>query len=75
MNISKYINILLLKLSEKYKILLTEIITYKNYKKYKTIKLIIYRYDKNGNTKKYKEIETNSYKDLLIKLKGDDIIG
>lgn len=47
MNIKKYINMMLLKLSQEYKINLTEIKTYKEGKKYITIKLIIYKYGKD----------------------------
>lgn len=65
MNLKRYINIILLKLSQKYKISLTEIKTYKNQKKYSTFKVIIYNFEKNTN----KEIETRTEKDLLIKLK------
>lgn len=66
MNIKRYINMILLQLSKDYKINLAEIKTYKEGKKYTTIKLIIYKYDKD---KKNKTIETNSEKDLLLKLK------
>ena len=65
MNIKKYIDIILLKLSKDYKISLTEIKTYKEYKKYNLIKLIIYNYDKG----KKKQIEVKSEKELLLKLK------
>lgn len=66
MNIKKYINMILLKLSIKYKINLTEIKTYKEGKKYTTIKLIIYKY---GKDKKDKIIEANSDRELILKLK------
>lgn len=66
MNIKKYINMILLKLSQEYKINLTEIKTYKESKKYTTIKLIIYNY---GKDKKNKTIEVNSDKELILKLK------
>lgn len=66
MNIKKYINMILLKLSIKYKINLTEIKTYKEGKKYTTIRLTIYKY---GKDKKNKIIEVNSDRELLIELK------
>lgn len=66
MNYKKYINMILLKLSIKYKINLTEIKTYKKGKKYTTIRLIIYKYYKD---KSNKIIEVNSDKVLLIELK------
>lgn len=69
MNIKQYINIALLKLSNKYDCVLTEIKTYKEMKKYTTIKLILYKYDSKGNKKKYKNIEVKSERDLLLKLK------
>lgn len=65
MNLKRYINIILLKLSKKYKISLTEVKTYKDSKKYSIFKVIIYNYNKNEN----KEIETRTEKDLLLKLK------
>lgn len=64
MNIKKYINIMLLKLSQEYKINLTEVKTYKEGKKYTTIKLTIYKNKKN------KTIEVNSDRELILKLKG-----
>lgn len=66
MNIKKYINMMLLKLSQEYKINLTEIKTYKEGKKYTTIKLIIYKY---GKDKKNKTIEVRNEKELILKLK------
>ena len=66
MNTKKYMEIVLLKLSLEYKIRTTEIKTYKQGKKYTVIKLIIYKY---YGDKKNKTIETNSYRDLLLKLK------
>lgn len=66
MNIKKYINMMLLKLSQNYKINLTEIKTYKEGKKYTTIKLIVYNY---GKDKKNKTIEVNSDRELILKLK------
>lgn len=66
MNIKKYINMMLLKLSQGYKINLTEIKTYKEGKKYTTIKLTIYKY---GKDKKNKSIEVNSDRELILKLK------
>lgn len=66
MNIKRYINIILLKLSIKYKINLTEIKTYKEGKKYTTIKLTIYKYYKDRSNK---IIEVNSDRELLIELK------
>lgn len=66
MDIKKYINIILLKLSLKYKINLIEIKTYKEGQKYSTLRLTIYNYGKN---KENKTIEVKSTKDLLLKLK------
>lgn len=66
MNTKRYINIILLKLSIKYKINLTEIKTYKEGKKYTTIKLTIYKYYKDRSNK---IIEVNSDRELLIELK------
>lgn len=68
MNIKKYIDIILLQLSNKYQINLTEIITYKDYKKYKLIKVIIYKVI-GKNKKQYKTIEAKSERELLLKLK------
>lgn len=65
MNIKKYINMILLKLSLKYKISYIEINTYKDYKKYKNIKLTIFSYE----NKKNKYIETKNDRELLLKLK------
>lgn len=61
----KYLNMILLKLSENYKISLVEIKTYKDFKVYKSIRLLIYNY-KNG---KDKCIETKNKRELLLKLK------
>lgn len=66
MNIKKCINMMLLKLSQDYKINLTEIRTYKEGKKYTTIKLIIYKYNKD---KSNKTIEVRNEKELILKLK------
>lgn len=65
MNIKKYINMILLKLSKSYKISLVEINTYKDFKKYKTIKLTIYNY----KNKYDKIIEVRNERELLLKLK------
>ena len=69
MNYKRYINMILLQLSSKYDCVLTEIKTYKEYKKYNSIRLILYKYDEEGNKKQYKNIEVRNEKDLLIKLK------
>ena len=66
MNIKKYINMILLKLSQEYKINLTEIKTYKEGKKYTTIKLIIYKYNKDNTNK---TIEARNERELILKLK------
>lgn len=66
MNIKRYINIILLKLSIKHKMNLIEVKTYKEGKKYTTIRLIIYKYYKD---KSNKIIEVNSDRELLIELK------
>lgn len=69
MNYKRYINMILLQLSSKYDCVLTEIKTYKDYKKYNSIRLILYKYDEEGNKKQYKNIEVRNERDLLIKLK------
>jgi len=69
MNYKRYINMILLQLSNKYDCVLTEIKTYKEYKKYNSIRLILYKYDEEGNKKQYKNIEVRNERDLLIKLK------
>ena len=66
MNIKKYINMMLLKLGQEYKVNLTEIKTYKEGKKYTTIKLTVYNY---GKDKKNKTIEVKNDKELILKLK------
>lgn len=65
MNIEKYINMILLKLSEDYKISLLEIKTYKDLKKYTNITLTIYKYQGKRN----KVIEAHTKRELLLKLK------
>lgn len=69
MNYKRYINMILLQLSSKYDCVLTEIKTYKQFKKYNSIRLILYKYDEEGNKKQYKNIEVRNERDLLIKLK------
>jgi len=69
MNYNKYVDISLIKLSNTYDCVLTEIKTYKQNKKYGTIRLTIYKYDKDGNKKQYKNIEVKNKRDLLLKLK------
>lgn len=69
MNYKRYINMILLQLSSKYDCVLTEIKTYKGFKKYNSIRLILYKYDEEGNKKQYKNIEARNERDLLIKLK------
>ena len=69
MNYKKYINMLLLKLSNKYDCVLTDIKTYKKLKKYTSIRLILYKYDKEGNKKQYKVIDVSNERELLLKLK------
>ena len=64
MSIKKYINMILLKLSEEYKITYLEIITYKEFKKYKNIKVLL-----NKKGKKTKTVEAYNERDLLLKLK------
>lgn len=66
MNIKKYIDMVLLKLSLEYKTNLTEIKTYKEGKKYTIIKLTIYKY---GKDKKNKIIEARNDKELILKIK------
>lgn len=60
---------ILLQLSSKYDCILTEIKIYKDYKKYNSIRLILYKYDEEGNKKQYKNIEVRNERELLIKLK------
>ena len=69
MNYKRYINMILLQLSSKYDCVLTEIKTYKDYKKYNSIRLILYKYDEEGNKSQYKNIEVRNERDLLIRLK------
>lgn len=69
MNYKRYINMILLQLSSKYDCVLTDIKTYKDYKRYNSIRLILYKYDEEGNKKQYKNIEVRSERDLLIRLK------
>ena len=69
MNYKKYINMILLGLSKKYDCVLTEVKTYKQFKKYNSIRLILYKYDEEGNKKKYKNIEVRNERELLIRLK------
>lgn len=69
MNYKRYINMILLQLSSKYDCVLTEIKTYKQFKKYNSIRLILYKYDEEGNKKQYKNIEVRNERDLLIRLK------
>lgn len=65
MNYKRYINMILLRLSKNYKISLTQISTYKEYKKFNSIKLIIYNYKKGKN----KQIQVKTERELLLKLK------
>ena len=74
MNIKKYINMILLQLSNKYQFNLIEMTTYKQGKKYRNIKLAIYKYKKanneDGREKTYwGTIETRNDRELLLKLK------
>ena len=73
MNYKKYINMILLKLSNKYQFSLIEIKTYKHKKKYNLIRLTIYKYIINENGEEDKEeyniIETKTERELLLKLK------
>lgn len=69
MNYKKYINMILLQLSSKYYCVLTEIKTYKQFKKYNSIRLVLYKYDEEGNKKQYKNIEVRNERELLIRLK------
>lgn len=69
MNYKRYINMILLQLSSKYDCVLTDIKTYKQFKKYNSIRLILYKYDKEGNKKQYKNIEVRNERNLLIRLK------
>ena len=68
MRVQNYIDILLLTLSNKYQFYLMETLTYKKKKKYKNIKLIIYKY-KDDNKQKYKELDFKNYIELLNYLK------
>lgn len=69
MNFKKYINMILMQLSNKYDCVLTDIKTYKDNKKFTNIKLILYKYDDKGNKKQYKNIEAKNERELLLKLK------
>ena len=71
MNIKKYINMLLIELSNKYYFNLIEMKTYRKNKKYSSIKLAIYKYDKTDEEKKnyYKTLEFKNERELLLKLK------
>lgn len=80
MDIKRYINIILLSLSDKYKFNLIEVKTYQKHKKYTSLKLVIYKYIHNDidliedtenikNTVYYKTIEFKSERELLLKLK------
>ena len=71
MNFKRYINMLLLQLSNKYYYNLIEMKTYKKGKKYNNIKLVIYKYDEEDKDEKhyYKTIEFRNERELLLKLK------
>lgn len=71
MNFKRYINMLLLQLSNKYYYNLIEMKTYKKGKKYNNIKLVIYKYDEEHEEEKhyYKTIEFRNERELLLKLK------
>lgn len=71
MNLKKYINMLLLQLSNKYQYNLIEMKTYKRGKKYNNIKLVIYKYDETDPDEKYyyKTLEFKNDRDLILKLK------
>lgn len=64
MNINKYLNMILIKLSKEYKINVVKITTYKDTKKYTTIKTTL-----SKENEKDKTIETYTERDLLLKLK------
>lgn len=71
MNYKKYINMMLLKLSNEYQYNLVDVKTYKKGKKYTNIKLVIYKYDEEDEKEKhyYKTLEFKSERDLILKLK------
>lgn len=71
MNLKKYINMLLLQLSNKYQYNLIEMKTYKKGRKYNNIKLVIYKYDETDPDEKYyyKTLEFKNDRDLILKLK------
>lgn len=69
MNYKKYINMMLLQLSNKYQFTLTDIKTYKKNKKYTTIKLIIYKYKNEDEKQYYKTVEVKNDRELILKLK------
>lgn len=71
MNFKRYINMILLQLSNKYYYNLIEMKTYKKGKKYNNIKLVIYKYDEEDENEKhyYKTIEFRNERELLLKLK------
>ena len=64
MNIKKYLDIILMKLSKEYKINVVKITTYKDVKKYTLIKTTL-----SKENHKDKIIETYTERDLLLKLK------
>lgn len=71
MNYKQYINIMLLKLSDKYQCNLTDIKTYKKGKRYNSIKLTLYKYDEEDENEKhyYKTLEFRNERELILKLK------
>lgn len=71
MNYKKYINMMLLKLSNEYHYNLVDMKTYKKGKKYTNIKLVIYKYDEEDENEKHynKTLEFKSERDLILKLK------
>lgn len=68
MNYKRYINMILLQLSNKYHINYIESKTYKHQQKFTNIKIIIHKYD-GENKKYYKTIEEKSERAILYKLK------
>ena len=71
MNYRKYINMMLLQMSNKYQYNLIEMKTYRRGEKYSGLKLVIYKYDENDEDEKYyyKTLEFKNERELILKLK------
>ena len=71
MNYRKYINMMLLQMSNKYQYNLIEMKTYRRGKKYSGLKLVIYKYDEKDENERYyyKTLEFKNERELIVKLK------